>query len=251
MTVESSTTAAAIAMRGLRFAYPGGEFTLDVPELDVATGTRTAVVGPSGSGKTTLLHLVAGVYLPERGTVTVGDVTVSELGDAARRAFRITTVGFVFQDFELLDYLDVRENVLLPYMVNPVMRLTSAVRASADQLLADLGLGDKRHRRITALSQGERQRVAICRALLPSPKVLLADEPTGNLDPTTSHRIVDLLLQRSRTDGTTLILVTHDHTLLGAFDRVIDFETFRASEKHEIRNTKSETNPKLEGPKLP
>ncbi len=226
MNASAPAKASSIELRGVRFAYPGGEFALDVPELHFERGTRTAVVGPSGSGKTTLLHLVAGVYVPETGSVRVGETAVNELSDAARRAFRITSVGFVFQDFELLDYLDVRENVLLPYLLNPALRLDAGVRSRADDLLAELGLRDKRRRRITALSQGERQRVAVCRALLPSPRVLLADEPTGNLDPETSRRIVDLLVGRSREHGTTLVCVTHDHTLLDSFDELVDFADF-------------------------
>lgn len=229
MTATSESASATITLENVHFAYPGGEFALDVPSLVFEPGTRTAVVGPSGSGKTTLLYLIAGVLVPERGSIAVGTRRVDELGDAARRWFRIARIGFVFQDFELLDYLDVRENVLLPYLISPALEVTSDVRSRADQLLTELGLGDKLARRITALSQGERQRVAICRALLPSPKVLLADEPTGNLDPETSRRIVDLLVERSRRDGTTLVCVTHDHTLLDTFDRVVDFAEFRTA----------------------
>lgn len=227
-TATPETASNEIVFRDVRFAYPGAEFVLDVDALEIPAGSRTAIVGPSGSGKTTLLNLVAGVVTPQRGTVDVGRTRVSRLGDGGRRNFRITHIGFVFQDFELVDYLDVTENVLLPYLVNPVLSLDRSVRERAGSLLSEVGLGDKRRRRIAALSQGERQRVAICRALLPEPRVLLADEPTGNLDPETSHGIVDLLHERSVRHSATLLCVTHDHTVLGAFDRVVDFATFQS-----------------------
>ncbi len=115
-----------IEIRGLHFAYPGGEFRLEIPSLDVAAGEKLAVIGPSGSGKTTLLNLVAGIATPARGTVRVANVEVSALGDARRRAFRIREIGFVFQDFELLDYLNVLDNILHPYRITDALRLNAA-----------------------------------------------------------------------------------------------------------------------------
>ena len=141
------------------------------------------MIGPSGSGKTTLLNLVSGILTPEQGSVRCGDSEVSALGDAARRDFRITRIGFVFQDFELLDYLNVLDNVLHPYRITNALKLTREVRERAGDLLQQMGLGNKLMRGVERLSQGEKQRVAICRALLPSPQLVLADEATGNLDP--------------------------------------------------------------------
>lgn len=219
-----------IQLEELRFAYGTDGFQLDIPELQIEGGSTLACIGPSGSGKTTLLNLVAGIIVPQAGRVTVGGTEVSALPDKRRREFRITTIGLVFQEFELLDYLDVRDNILLPYRITSALRLTPDVRERAAALAARVGLGDKLKRRPGELSQGERQRVALCRALLPAPRLLLADEPTGNLDPANKGRVLDILFDYVSETGATLLTVTHDHNLLDRFDRVIDFETFLTRE---------------------
>ena len=216
-----------IEIRDLRFAYPGGEFRLEVPAFDARPGEKLAVIGPSGSGKTTLLNLVSGIATPERGTVRVADVEVSALNDARRRAFRIRQIGFVFQDFELLDYLDVMDNILHPYRITGALHLNADVRQRARALADRMGIGDKLDRHANDLSQGEKQRVAICRALLPEPRLLLADEATGNLDPHNKRLILGLLFDSVDAHGATLLAVTHDHELLPRFDRVVDFADFR------------------------
>ncbi len=213
---------APIDVRDLEFRFGRDGFTLQRDELAIASGERVAFVGPSGCGKTTLLHVLAGILVPERGTVRVGETVVSSADDRARRRFRIREIGLVFQNFELLDYLRVLDNVLLPYRLHPALRLDASVRERARELAGSVGLGDKLGRRIDALSQGERQRVAICRALVTRPSVVLADEPTGNLDPATTARIVDVLFERVAASGATLVVVTHDHGLLDRFDRVVD-----------------------------
>ena len=129
-----------IAVQNLVFHYARSTFTLRVPELSVADGEKVALAGPSGSGKTTLLHLLAGILLPDQGTIMVGDTEPPRLSDAGRRAFRIATLGLVFQDFQLLEYLDVYENILLPYRINPALNLTLAVRARALQLARETGI---------------------------------------------------------------------------------------------------------------
>ncbi len=216
-----------ISIRKLKFHYPNGEFRLAIPEFTVAKGERLAVIGPSGSGKTTLLHLIAGIYTPSAGSVAINDVEVSGLGDAERRDFRITNIGFVFQDFELLDYLNVLDNILHPYRITRTLVLDTAVRERAGQLAENMGIGDKLKRFANDLSQGEKQRAAICRALLPHPKVILADEATGNLDPDNKTLILDLLFDSVHEHNATLLGVTHDHELLKRFDRVVDFKDFR------------------------
>jgi len=216
-----------IRILGLRFAYPGGEFQLDIPSFEARPGEKVAVIGPSGSGKTTLLNLVSGIVVPDRGSVRVTDVEVSALSDPNRRAFRIRHIGFVFQDFELLDYLNVMDNILHPYRITGALRLTTAVRQRARTLAERMGIGDKLARYANDLSQGEKQRVAICRALLPEPRLLLADEATGNLDPRNKRLILDLLFDNVDEHGTTLLAVTHDHELLPRFDRVVDFADYR------------------------
>jgi putative ABC transport system ATP-binding protein len=211
-----------ISLTDLRFRYPEGEFELDIPSLDVASGEKLAIIGPSGSGKTTLLHLVAGIRLPQTGSVTTDGVKVSGLDDDARRDFRIRRIGMVFQEFELLEYLAVVDNILLPYRINGSLRLDAEVRDRAAGLADQVGLGDKLHRLSTRLSHGEKQRVAVCRALIAEPVLLLADEPTGNLDPTNTHRVLDILLDAADSSGATLVTVTHDHDLLPRFDRHLD-----------------------------
>lgn len=212
-----------IEVTDLVFRYAGSPFELRVPKLNVVQGECVAVVGPSGSGKTTLLNLIAGILSPGEGSVVVGDTTVTDLPDAGRRDFRIANVGFAFQDFELVEYLDVRENILLPCFINTSLPATAELRDRAKSLAESMGLGDKLSRRIQKLSQGERQRVAVCRALLTEPKLLLADEPTGNLDPSNKRHIIRLLTDYVRTNQATLIVVTHDHSLLPEFDRTVDF----------------------------
>ncbi len=210
----------------LEFYYREGEFCLSVPELTVEKTEKVAVIGSSGSGKTTLLNLIAGIVTPIKGTVSVDDLKVSELIDRERRDFRITSLGFVFQDFELLDYLNVMDNILHPYRITGALILDKAVRERAGILAQEMGIGDKLKWPANDLAQGEKQRAAICRALLPQPKLLLADEATGNLDPDNKTRILDLLFQSVADHDATLLAVTHDHDLLKRFDRVIDFKDF-------------------------
>ncbi len=217
-----------IEISQLHFSYPGSAFTLNIPRFGVGAGEKVALVGPSGAGKTTLLRLVAGIIQPKTGRVRVGGAELKEMDDAARRNFRITRVGFVFQELELLEYLSVFDNIVLPYRINPVLRLDREVRERTRRLAGEVGLGDKLRRMPAELSQGERQRTSVCRALLPGPKLILADEPTGNLDPANKVRIQDLLFKAAQRQGASLLAVTHDHELLPRFDRVIDFSSFHA-----------------------
>ena len=218
-----------IRLEQLAFAYADGPFRLEVPELRVAPGERVAVVGPSGSGKTTLLRLIAGIVTPDAGWAVVRDVEVSALPDAARRRFRRRHVGLVFQEFELLEYLSVLDNVLLPYRIHPVLRLDREVRERAESIAERVGIVDYLHHRPAALSHGERQRVAVCRALVTRPPLLLADEPTGNLDPTNKDRVLENLLECAAAEGATVLTVTHDHDLLPRFGRVVDCLRFHDS----------------------
>jgi ABC-type lipoprotein export system ATPase subunit len=215
-----------IHIKDLKFHFPGGQFRLNIPDFQVARGEKVAVIGPSGSGKTTLLNLIAGIIIPLDGIIGVDNAQVSALGDQERRDFRISNIGFVFQDFELLDYLNVLDNVLHPYRITGALKLDKAVRARAESLTQDMGIGDKLKRNPEHLSHGEKQRVAICRALLPQPKLILADEATGNLDPDNKTLILDLLFKAVNDQHATLLAVTHDHDLLKGFDRVVDFTDF-------------------------
>ncbi len=210
----------------LHFRYPEGDFALRVSELSVARGETVAMIGPSGSGKTTLLSLMAGIRTAQTGDIRTAGKALSTLDEPARRDFRIRAMGLVFQEFELLEYLSVLDNILLPFRISPALRLDGAVRQRATELARDVGLSDKLDRHANLLSQGEKQRVAVCRALLARPPLILADEPTGNLDPTNKDHVLDILFDYARSSDATLITVTHDHDLLDRFDRVIDFRDF-------------------------
>jgi putative ABC transport system ATP-binding protein len=215
-----------ISIQKLQFNYPTGEFSLNIDEFSITKGSKVAVIGPSGSGKTTLLNLIAGIMTPLKGIVSVDDMRVSALDDRERRDFRITNIGFVFQDFELLEYLNVLDNIFHPFRITGALTLDKKVRSRASNLAQKMGIGDKLKRNPNDLSHGEKQRVAICRALLPQPRLILADEATGNLDPDNKGLILDLLFQSVVDHGATLLAVTHDYELLKRFDRIVDFKQF-------------------------
>ena len=216
-----------VAIRDLRWTYAersGLDFTLHVPALDIPPGTGVACTGPSGSGKSTLLQIVAGILWPAQGSLRVGPLDLSEnaspvTGDRARRTFRVQHLGLVFQEFALLEHLTVEENILLPYSIHAVHRKTQATRARARTLAERVGIAPHLHRYPARMSQGERQRVAVCRAIVTQPGLLLADEPTGNLDPETSDVIFGVLMQEVHERGASLIVATHDLDRIDTFDQ--------------------------------
>jgi len=177
--------------------------------LEIAAGTSAAIVGASGSGKSTLLGLLAGMDVASGGEITLDGQQLSLLDEDQRARLRAEKIGFVFQSFQLLPALTARENVMLP------LELSGKKDADqiADRLLAEVGLSDRLDHYPTTLSGGEQQRVAIARAFARQPKILFADEPTGNLDTRTGERVIDLLFQLNASEGTTLVLVTHDERL--------------------------------------
>ncbi len=216
-----------ISIENLTFRYNATSFRLNIPAFDLHDRERLAIVGPSGSGKTTLLNLIAGILTPQAGSIDVAGTDVAAQSEVERRRFRASTIGFVFQDFALLDYLSARQNILYPYRITPALTLNAQARDRAEALAVACGIGDKLDRHPTALSQGEQQRVAICRALVTQPKLILSDEATGNLDPESKARILDLLFEQAREAGAAVLAVTHDHELLPRFERVLDFTEFR------------------------
>jgi len=230
-----------IQITNLEFQYHQSDFRLCVPEMSVPAGATVAVVGPSGSGKTTLLNLVAGILTTSAGRVMTNKVDLATLREPARRDFRIRKVGLVFQEFELLEHLNVLDNILLPCRISPAIQLRSEHRDRATHLARDLGIDDKLNRTVRKLSQGERQRVALCRALLLEPPLLLCDEPTGNLDPTSKEHVLDILFAYVRRHGTTLLTVTHDHELLPRFDETIDFRQFHRWKNGRIASSQENT----------
>ena len=209
-----------IALRGVSKTVPSGSGTLTILHpLDLVVPARQvmAITGPSGSGKSTLLGLIAGLDSPSTGQIAIDGIDITSLDEDALARLRGRRIGFVFQFFHLLPSLTALENVLIPMEIAGV----SGARARATALLQEVGLSERGHHYPSQLSGGEQQRVAIARALANDPPLLLADEPTGNLDSATGHHIIDLLLAINRSRGTTLVLVTHDPELAAVADAAI------------------------------
>jgi putative ABC transport system ATP-binding protein len=201
---------------------------LDGVDLDVGPGEVCVITGPSGSGKSTLLGLIAGLDRPTAGSVAVDGVELARLDEDALARFRRDTLGYVFQAYHLIPTLTAWENVAVPLELAAVPDAAGAAR----RLLAEVGLGDRAEHYPVQLSGGEQQRVAIARAIARRPKLLLADEPTGNLDSATGAATVDLLLRLRRERGATLLLVTHDDALARHADRVVALRDGRVVNGH-------------------
>ena len=202
---------------------------LDRLDAQIASGERIAVMGRSGSGKSTLLNLISGIDRADSGAVYVDGLEVTALGEPARTLFRRAHIGFVYQFFNLIPTLDVAENVRLVLELNGLRGRAARERSLA--ALADVGLRARAHSAIEALSGGEQQRVAIARALVHAPQLLLADEPTGNLDDVTAQEVLPSLLALTRARGTTLVMVTHDEALAAAADRVLELREGRLHQR--------------------
>jgi putative ABC transport system ATP-binding protein len=184
--------------------------------LHVPAGSFLAILGPSGSGKSTLLALLAGLDKPTTGRVILDGVDLGALDEDARARLRAEKVGFVFQSFHLIPTLTARENIQVPLELRGL-----EARVRADELLERVGLSDRGHHYPTQLSGGEQQRVALARAFSHRPKILFADEPTGNLDAATGARVIELMSELNRESGTTLVLVTHDQGLAARAGRIL------------------------------
>ncbi len=209
-----------IRVRDVVMRLPSGGRSLTILDgitLDVAAGEVCAITGPSGSGKSTLLGLVAGLDRPSSGSIVVAGVEITRLDEDALARFRRETLGYVFQSYHLIPTLTAVENVAVPLEIAGASNALGRARA----LLDDVGLGDRAHHYPVQLSGGEQQRAALARAVALDPGLLLADEPTGNLDSATGARIIELLLALKRRRGATLVLVTHDEALARHADRVV------------------------------
>ncbi len=220
-----------IQLENVTRAYVMGARTLYAlrkVSLDIRASEFVAIVGPSGSGKSTLLNLISGIDKPDTGRARVGDVEISALGENALAQWRGATIGIVFQFFQLLPTLNALENVMLPMELRNAFPTERARRALA--ALERVGLLDRATQLPSELSGGEQQRVAIARALVNDPPILLADEPTGNLDTETSEHVVRLLSELNRT-GKTIVLVTHEHALARAASRIVQVRDGRIVEE--------------------
>ena len=209
-----------IELRRLTRRLPSGDrvlTVLDQVDLTIAASESVAVLGPSGSGKSTLLALMAGLDRPTAGEVLLDGEPIHDLSEDRLALLRRHKIGFVFQSYQLLANLTARENVLLPLELLAV----AGARARADELLATVGLGERGHHYPSQLSGGEQQRVALARAFAPRPPMLLADEPTGNLDSATRQQVLEILTDLRSREGTTLVLVTHNPAVASCADRLV------------------------------
>ncbi len=224
LAIEEIITNTLIELKDVTKSYRdgGGEIlALKRADLKISSGSKVAVMGPSGSGKSTMLQLIGGLDTPSSGEVLVAGQQVHKLNDAALSDYRNHYIGFIFQTFNLQSFYSALENVALPLILGGVSRSNANQRAAA--ALERIGLGDKQHRMPSQLSGGEMQRVAIARALAPEPRVILADEPTANLDRENAELVLGLMSQLELGDQA-LIVVTHDDRVASRFERTITLD---------------------------
>ena len=219
--MNSSTQTPTLSLRGITRTYKTGQGGLTVlkgVDLDIMPGEVVGLIGPSGSGKSSLLHAAGLLERPTSGQVLIDGEDVGKLDERARTRMRLTRIGFVYQFHHLLPEFDARDNVALPLRIAGFGQ--AEARAKAEAMLADLGLGERFTHQPAQLSGGEQQRVAIARSLANSPRLLLADEPTGNLDPTNSQAVFQSLRNLAKTTGVAALIATHNMELAGHMDRV-------------------------------
>ena len=217
--------APVLELAGIERVYKTAAGALNVlsgADLKLQAGELVGLVGPSGSGKSTLLHTAGLLERPEAGTVLLDGVDCLKLDDTGRTAVRRSKIGFVYQFHHLLPEFTAADNVAMPLMIAGQGR--KAARAKADELLAEMGLGHRGHHQPAQMSGGEQQRVAIARALANTPRLVIADEPTGNLDPATTERVFATFIKMAREEGAAVLVATHNHALTAHMDRVLTLE---------------------------
>jgi putative ABC transport system ATP-binding protein len=217
-----------IQIRNLKKNYYLGQQAIKVLHdinLDIDEGEFVSIIGPSGSGKSTLLHLIGGLDHPTSGHVLIEDEDLAKFSDAEKSAFRNQKIGFVFQDFHLLENLSVEENLALPFLIQSGKNhLTPREQEQVKEILAELDLTHRAKHHPTEISGGQKQRVAIGRALINQPDIILADEPTGNLDSQTGQQIIDLLTRIHQQRNITLIIITHDQKIASSAQRILQIQ---------------------------
>ncbi len=217
-----------IRIRDLIKSYTRGDESVvacEVTKLDIKTGEQVALVGRSGCGKSTLLNLLAGMSIPDQGSIRIRDVELTQLSETGRDSFRAENMGMIFQTFNLLQPFTALENVTLGSVFG--RGGGGQIKTRAAELLNQIGLGDRLHHRPNELSVGQSQRVAICRALINDPTLILADEPLGNQDRETGREVLQLLLDMARAEKRTVVMVTHSPESAAQLDRTVDFSDLR------------------------
>lgn len=217
-----------IDLKKVKFAYPHHAAVIDIDQLTLAEGERLFLYGPSGCGKSTLLNLIAGTLIAEHGEVNVCARDMGRLSASGRDRHRGENIGYIFQSFNLIPYLSVWENVVLPAMVSRNKGSSDEVRAQAEALISKLGLQEFASKPASKLSIGQRQRVAAARALIGQPKLIIADEPTSSLDEANTQAFMDLILSEAKARKLGLLFVSHDRRLESHFDRAIELPTINS-----------------------
>ena len=213
-----------LQIRDLHFQYPASDFKIEISDIKITQGSKIAISGKSGSGKTTLIHLISGILKPQSGKILFYDKSITDMNDKEIRKHRISNIGFIFQEFELLEYLNVMDNLILPYKINKSLVLDAETKDKAKEIANRIGIGNKLDQHPKQLSGGERQRLAIARALITSPPLIIADEPTGNLDEKTSNIVMDEITDQVSYTNSTLIMISHNNELISSFDETIDIQ---------------------------
>ncbi len=213
-----------LQIRDLHFQYPASDFKIEISDIKITQRSKIAISGKSGSGKTTLIHLISGILKPQSGEILFYDKSITDMNDKEIRKHRISNIGFIFQEFELLEYLNVMDNLILPYKINKSLVLDAEIKDKAKEIANRIGIGNKLDQHPKQLSGGERQRLAIARALITSPPLIIADEPTGNLDEKTSNIVMDEITDQVSYTNSTLIMISHNNELISSFDEIIDIQ---------------------------
>jgi len=213
-----------LEIRDLYFQYPVSDFKIEISDIKITQGSKIAISGKSGSGKTTLIHLISGILKPQSGEILFYNKSITDMNDKEIRKHRILNIGFIFQEFELLEYLNVMDNLILPYKINKSLVLDAEIKDKAKEIANRIGIGNKLDQHPKQLSGGERQRLAIARALITSPPLIIADEPTGNLDEKTSNIVMDEITDQVSYTNSTLIMISHNNELISSFDEIIDIQ---------------------------
>lgn len=214
-----------ISLNNISFGYDSSKLVLDIDELSINKGERVFLHGPSGSGKSTLLNLLAGVLVPHSGEIRILDTNLKALSQTKRDVFRGDHIGFIFQRFNLINYLSIAENISLPYRTSKNRKSnTSSLESETARLVEHLNLKPYINKKVSELSVGQQQRVAVARALIGKPEIIIADEPTSSLDDDVTDKFIELLLNECEEQKTTVIFVSHNKRLAKHFDREISLK---------------------------